>query len=54
MNFKEQYTSPTLIEADKEGVEIKKTPLSNDAYAIGDMLEKVINGLERIRSSLNG
>ena len=40
MNFKDKYTNT----AEKD-----KTPLSNDAYAIGEMIEKLINKIEHAR-----
>lgn len=50
MNFKDKYTTADLIAADlspsKE--EKDKTVLSNDAYAIGQLLETLIN-MTRVR-----
>lgn len=49
MNFTEKYTTAEKIAADKEGKEEKKTSLSNDAFAIGEMLNAVIHKLEQLR-----
>jgi len=44
MNFKEKYISAAEKLIDKES---KKIELSNDAYAIGEMLEQVMIQLFR-------
>lgn len=49
MEFKETYVkdSEALKPENKD-----KTPVSNDAYAIGDMIERLINKIEHARMSL--
>ena len=49
MNFKDTYVkeSEALKPENKD-----KAPLSNDAFAIGDMIEKLINKIEHTRVSL--
>ena len=42
MNFKDKYTT--------DAKEEKKTLLSNDAYAIGDMIEVLINKINKLIS----
>ena len=44
MNFKEEYTSEALT---AEKGEENKLTLTNEAYAIGLLLEKLINTIER-------
>lgn len=45
MSFKEQYTTAELAASDisKEKIEKSKTVISNDAMAIGQLLECLIN-----------
>jgi hypothetical protein len=45
MSFKEKYTTADLITSDTslEKKEKEKIVLSNDAYAIGQLLETLIN-----------
>jgi len=45
MNFKEKYTN--AIEKDN-----KKVLLSNDAYALGEVLSELLNRIESLRLSL--
>lgn len=52
MNFNETYTTETKITADTKGKEAKKTKLSEDAFAIGNLLEQVFNKLEHLRISI--
>ena len=52
MKFSEQYTTSEKITADKEGIEEKKTILTNDAFAIGDIIQALINKIEHARLSL--
>ena len=51
MAFKEQYTTAEIQNAalaiDKDTKEKEKTVLSNDAYAIGQLLECLINKMTR-------
>jgi hypothetical protein len=42
MEFKDKYTTTAIAEKDK-------VVLSSDAYAIGEMIEKLINKLEQLR-----
>ena len=51
MVFKDNYTTAEKITADKDEIEIKKTTLSNDAFAVGDMLQQLFNKLEHLRTS---
>lgn len=57
MEFKEKYTTQAKIDKiPKEEKELlekenKKQPLSNDAYAIGEMIENLINKIEHARVS---
>ncbi len=45
MGFKDKYTTASLITSDisPDKKEKDKIPLSNDAYAIGELLETLIN-----------
>ena len=58
MNFREEYTTNEKIaieekdEKIKEKIEKGKTVLSNDAYALGSMVEKLLNKIEHARVSL--
>ena len=58
MNFREEYTTNEKIaieekdEKIKEKIEKGKTVLSNDAYALGSMVEKLLNKIEHTRLSL--
>jgi len=38
MEFSEKYTTQEKISLDKDGIEEKKTILSNDAFAVGEAL----------------
>ena len=49
MNVEEKYTTQAKITADTTGEEIKKIPLSNDAYALCEFLEFLIKKIEKIR-----
>jgi len=49
MEFQKRYT--TLEEKDK-GENKDKKVISNDAFAIGDMIQELINNIEHTRSSL--
>ena len=44
MEFKDKYTSATEKEAEKKII-------SDDAFALGDMLQELINKLEHVRMS---
>ena len=49
MTFKEEYTNTTK----KDKMENKKKKvISDDAFAIGDMIERLINKIEHSRLSL--
>ena len=45
MKFEEKFTTQELIDKDTTGKEQKKSPVTNDAYAIGLMLQKIIYAL---------
>lgn len=49
MKFKDKFTTKELIDADlsQSKIEKDKTVLSNDAYAIGQLLETLINTMRR-------
>ena len=49
MKFVDKYT----LDKNKEG-EDKKIQISLDAFAIGDMIQELINKIEQTRTSLNG
>lgn len=51
MNFKERYTSASRKIKDPD-TERDKTELSEDAFAIGDMIESLIQKIEFVRLSL--
>ena len=46
MKFKDKYT----LDKNKEG-EIKKIQISPDAFALGDMIQDLINKIEQVRIS---
>ena len=48
----DKYTTAKLVTADKEGIEVSKTVISDDAFAIVDLIDKLINKIEQTRSSL--
>ena len=50
MDFNSKYTTEDKILLDKE--EEKKVTLSNDAFAIGEMIESLLNKIEQTRRSL--
>jgi len=52
MEFKEAYTTIEKIAADKDNIENKKTTLSNDAFAIGEIIQSLISKIEHTRLSL--
>ncbi len=58
MNFKDKYTTDAKIKQEaenseiKEKVEAKKIVLSNDAYAISEMVEKMNINLQNVIRSL--
>lgn len=52
MDFTAKYTTAALISADKEGIEAKKTEVSQDTYAIGDVIQNLIHKIENLRLSL--
>ena len=58
MVFSDKYTTSEKIAAEQADPEIKdkiekdKTVLSNDAYAIGDIIQNLINKIEHTRSTL--
>jgi hypothetical protein len=41
MEFKDQFTTQAKINTDKDNIEIKKTLISNDAFAVGQELSKL-------------
>ena len=47
MNFTEKYTTADIILKDKTDTENKKIQLSNDAYAIGEVLEKLFRKIDQ-------
>lgn len=52
MILNEKYTTTEKITADKDGIEDKKTIISNDAFAVGELLTALINKIEHARISL--
>lgn len=52
MGFLEKYTTQEKIDKDTEGKEDKKTILSNDAYAISELVDNLINKIEQVRLNL--
>jgi len=57
MKFNEKYTSTALkAEDDKKAEEEKtekgKTELSNDAFAVGELLDSILSKLEQTRRNL--
>lgn len=46
------FTTLHLIAKDSTGKESKKTIISNDAYAVASLVEKLIAKIEHARSSL--
>lgn len=49
MEFKEEYIS---AKENAEKPDAKKITISNEAFAIGDMIERLINKLESARISI--
>ena len=45
----EKYTTTQLIAADKEGIEAKKVVISNDAYALREILEQLLSASREAR-----
>ena len=52
MVFKDDYTTQDKISADKEDKEVKKTLITNDAFAIGEVVEQLLFKLESLRGLL--
>ena len=50
MIFADKYTTTEKIDVDQTGLEAKKTIISNDAYAISDMIEKLINKFSQMEN----
>lgn len=48
-DFREKYTTQEKITKDTTGKEALKEVVSNDAFAIGDVLQGVLIKLEQIR-----
>lgn len=47
-NFKDKYTTPTKKQKDSES-EGKKDIISEDAFAIGEMMQEILFKLEHLR-----
>lgn len=47
MKFKDKYSSATENDS-------KKLVMSNGAYAVGEMLEEILDKLEQVRVSMGG
>ncbi|MCK9371378.1 hypothetical protein M0R04_15800 [Candidatus Dojkabacteria bacterium] len=54
MSFNDKYTTTEKIAADKttEKTEEAKTTLSNDAYALGEMVECLKDKIEKLRLAI--
>ena len=52
ITFADVYTTSEKISADKAGIEGKKTILSNDAFAIAELIEKLMQKIEHTRRDL--
>jgi hypothetical protein len=48
----DKYTTQSKITADKDGIEAKKTIISDDAYAVADLISDLIIKIEHARLSL--
>lgn len=52
MSFKERYTTATLAMDDKSGKELAKIVISNEAYSTNEVLEALIDKMEKLRLAL--
>jgi len=52
MEFTAKYTTQKLILADKKGEEAKKTPVSDDIYALCEMITELNDKLIRLGNKL--
>ena len=50
MEVCDKYTTADKITADKDGIETKKIILSNDAYAVSEMITELIRKIEQTRA----
>jgi hypothetical protein len=51
MIFKERFTTLSKISEDKEGIEIKKIQISEEAFLNAEMMNELITKLEHVRQS---
>ena len=51
MELQDKYTTAVLIAADLSGKEAKKIEISSEAYAMGEMIQKLITKIEQARLS---
>jgi len=49
MRFQEKFTTADLITADKNGIEEKKLIISNDTYALNEVLQELADEISRAR-----
>ena len=47
-DFKEEYTTAEKKAADTKGTEANKTILSNDAFAVSELLQRIIIKLNKL------
>ena len=50
MKFEDKYTNTAKLDEDKTGIETEKILLTNDAYAIAEMIQSLISKIESLRS----
>ena len=49
MNFKDKYTTEAKIKADTSGKEKDKTVITNDTFALGELLEQLNSNMDKLR-----
>jgi hypothetical protein len=49
MNFKDKYTTEDKIKADTKGKEKDKSVITNDAFALGELLEQLNSNMDKMR-----
>lgn len=49
MGFRDTFTTQEKITADKDGIEVKKTIVSNDAYAVGSIIDDLLQEIKNAK-----
>ena len=49
MNFKDKYTTEDKVKADTNGKEKDKSVITNDTFALGELLEQLNSNMDKLR-----